>query len=475
MIFPVPRNEVRRLAELRVHALVESGPQPALERTARLAARHFAMPMAAVAFVDEYRVWVKAAYGLAGRDVAREDSLCAHAILQRGVMVVPDVRADGRFGHLVPGAGDNEVRFYAGAPLRTADGCALGALCVMDNAPREFTREDEETLADLAATVVGELERRRLAVRLDEETRQGRQARRSLVRQDLLLQRLNASYEERIRVRVAELTRRDESSRAEAVASRKAKEEAERANTAKSEFLLRMSHELRTPLNAILGFGQILQGSVTPELQREGAGHVVAAGRHLLSLINEVLDIARIEAGRLNLSLEPVRVAEIVGEALDLLRPLASGRSITLEVRGGAGGGPVVLADRQRLKQVLLNLLSNAVKYSAEAGRVVAHWRTERGGTLRLCVSDEGPGIAREQARRLFVAFERLGAEGSDVPGTGLGLALSKRLVEAMHGRIGARVGAGRGSTFWMRLPLWQEDGRALSAQPADPQAIPPA
>ncbi len=472
-MFPTPRNEVRRLTELRELSLLDPAPEPAFERLVRLAAGHFTMPMAAITVVEEHRTWIKAAYGLPARDVAREDSICAHAIMQRGVLVVPDVHADWRFGRLVPGLSAEEMCFYAGAPLRTADGCALGALCVMDDVPRAFTREEAATLADLAASVMDLLNFRQLARRLADETRRGRQARRTLVRQDQLLRRLSASQGELVRVRAAEQARSDETARAETDALCTAKTEAEKANMAKNEFLLRMSHELRTPLNAILGFGQILQGPVvTAEDRQMGSAHVVTAGRHLLDLINEVLDIARIESGRLELSLEPVRMPALVGETLDLLRPLAAQRHIALEVRPRADADRAVLADRQRLKQILLNLLSNAVKYSPETSRVVVHWHEERGRALRLCVTDEGSGISREQAARLFVAFERLGAEASDIPGTGLGLALSKRLAEAMRGKIGVRTGTGRGSTFWVRLPLWQDaDRSSVPVPPISPAA----
>ena len=460
-MFPTPRNEARRLAALRDYLPPDSAPDPALTRLVRLTARHFAAPMAAVTIVDEYRVRILAAHGLSLDEVAREDSLCAHTILQRGVMVVPDVRVDDRFGHLVPGTGVDGMRFYAGAPLYTAGGCALGAICVLDYTPREFAPEQQESLADLAAIIMDEFDRRRLAIRLADQTRKNRQSRRTLVRQDRLLRRLGLTREEDVRVFPAESAGATPPSQAELAVLQRAKDNSDKASAAKSDFLLRMSHELRTPLNAILGFGQILQGTVSADTQRMGAMHVVTAGRHLLSLINEVLDIARIEAGRLDLALEPVRVSEIVGEALDLIQPLADGRRIVLEARGGADAGQTVCADRQRLKQVLLNLLSNAVKYSPEEGRVTTCWRVERGEALRISVCDEGPGITREQAARLFVAFERLGAESSDVPGTGLGLALSKSLVEAMHGRIGVHAGAQRGSTFWVRLPLWQEAGHS--------------
>src|SRR5206468_9864734 len=153
-------------------------------------------------------------------------------------------------------------------------------------------------------------------------------------------------------------------------ALREAKEEADRANHAKSDFLSRMSHELRTPLNSILGFGQLLDRQSPTEIQRPRIRYILSAGRHLLNLINEVLDISRIEAGTLQLSLEPVCLEEAIAEALDLMRPLAAERSITLGASEALDSTTYVLADRQRLKQVLLNLLSNAVKYSATQGSV---------------------------------------------------------------------------------------------------------
>ena len=458
---PLPRNEARRLRELRSQEIMDTLPEPALERAVRIAARFFAMPMAAVAFVDEYRVWCKANEGLTQSETARDAAICAHTILQNKVLVVSDTRLDERFRGSALVHGPQHVRFYAGAPLHTAEGLALGTLYVMDTAPREFTREDEGTLADLAALVVDELELRRLTARLRTEIDGGRRAQRTLTRQHRLLRRLGGSQEDRIHLRTAELLRANASLRAEIArrertdaALRQAKEEAEQANAAKSEFLSRMSHELRTPLNAILGFGRILQGPLTEGAQRDCASHVVTAGRHLLSLINEVLDIARIEAGQIALSLESVSVSEIVGETLNLIHPLAAERGVTVELAGADAGGRSILADRQRFKQVLLNLLSNALKYSPHGSRVIVRCQAEQSRTLRLSVVDQGAGFTRERAGRLFVAFDRLGAERSEVQGTGLGLALSKRLTEAMGGEIGVKTVPGRGSTFWVRLPL---------------------
>ncbi len=234
---------------------------------------------------------------------------------------------------------------------------------------------------------------------------------------------------------------------------RRAEAEAAAANQAKSEFLSRMSHELRTPLNAVLGFGQLLAMRVEQARDRESVEQILRGGRHLLALINEVLDISRIEAGRMALSPEPVQVAEAVQRVLDLARPLAAERRIRLEADPGTFGDRYVLADSQRLQQVLLNLVSNAIKYNREGGDVTLGCAGGADGRLRLSVADTGGGIPVALQARLFTPFDRLGAESGAVEGTGLGLTLSRRLVEAMGGVIGLESAESRGSTFWVELP----------------------
>ena len=236
---------------------------------------------------------------------------------------------------------------------------------------------------------------------------------------------------------------------------RVARDAADRASTMKSEFLSRMSHELRTPLTSVMGFSQLLEmDTLDPKDQREAIRQIRKAGQHLLDLINEVLDIARVEAGRMPMSMEPVLVSSVIADAKDLVRPLADRRGVVFRSEGAGGAfGVHVHADRQRLKQVLLNLLANAVKYCGGGCTVTVSVEERPGGILRIAVRDTGPGIAPEHLGRVFTPFDRLGADNGE-EGTGMGLALSKRLVEAMGGSIDVESELGMGATFWIDLSI---------------------
>jgi PAS domain S-box-containing protein len=232
-----------------------------------------------------------------------------------------------------------------------------------------------------------------------------------------------------------------------------ARDEAERAGAVKDEFLSRSSHELRTPLNAILGFGQLLEGENLTDNQLELVTQVLRAGHHLLDLVGEILDLGQIASGEIRPSVEVVGASEVIDQVIAMVQPLAQARNVSLSGPGRADGEPYVRCDRQRLTQVLVNLLTNALKYNNPGGSVAVRVAMA-GGTARLTVSDDGPGIAEADLDRLFQPFERLGAALSDVEGTGLGLALCRGLVEAMGGRIGVYSELGRGSDFWVELPM---------------------
>jgi PAS domain S-box-containing protein len=254
-------------------------------------------------------------------------------------------------------------------------------------------------------------------------------------------------------------------------AAEAARAEAERANGAKSEFLSSMSHELRTPLNAVIGFGQLLELDDMDPHQSESVEQILKAGRHLLELINEVLDISRIESGTMRLSLEPVHLASVLAEALSLIRPLADTAQVRLIVHPSDSPDLHVRADQQRLKQVLINLLSNAVKYNHRGGEVSVHCTELAEGRIEVAVADTGHGMSAEQLERLFEPFDRLGAEGTNVEGTGLGLSLSKGLMEAMAGAITAETEPGIGSTLRIHLGRAEAPGEAATVRTSEPVA----
>ncbi|MEX0834025.1 MAG: PAS domain-containing protein [Actinomycetota bacterium] len=230
-----------------------------------------------------------------------------------------------------------------------------------------------------------------------------------------------------------------------------AREAAEHANRAKSEFLSRMSHELRTPMNAVLGFAQLLGLEELPADQQESVDQILKAGRHLLNLIDEVLDISRIEAGSMTLSLEPVSVWEVVRESTELIQPQASEAGIQLA--DNDPGECNAMADRQRLKQVVINLLSNGIKYNRKNGKVEVECTNREDGRVEITVADTGPGIPGALIDAIFAPFERLGAEATAIEGTGLGLSLSRTLIEAMGGTLEVESIVDVGSKFKILLP----------------------
>ena len=260
-----------------------------------------------------------------------------------------------------------------------------------------------------------------------------------------------------------------EQARSEAEAAR---EDAERADRAKSEFLSRMSHELRTPLNSILGFAQLLQRKELAPDQVKPVEYILKGGRHLLNLINEVLEIARIESNPQALSLEPVLLSAVVQESLMLIRPVAAEQDVVIDDLSRCVE-VYVLADKQRLTQVLLNLLANAVKYNIRGGKVRIRCMSQpvqlgERGRMRVMVDDTGRGIPLDKRDRIFTPFERLGAEQSGVEGTGLGLALSRRLVEAMGGTLGFETEIDVGSTFWFEVNIAESPVARLTAEKAN-------
>ncbi len=294
-------------------------------------------------------------------------------------------------------------------------------------------------------------------------------AERSRAQQEVM--RLNEQLEQRVDERTLQLALAN-AELANAI------EEARSANQAKSAFLSSMSHELRTPLNAILGFAQILTSDTLPstlEQKKEFASHILKSGRHLLTLINEILDLAKVESGTVTLSMEPVALSDTLAETRTMVEPIAAARGV--RVLFPETPGAVLLADRTRLKQVLLNLLSNAVKYNRESGAVVVTCEQVAANRLRLSVQDTGAGLDAEQVASLFQPFNRLGQEGGSQEGTGIGLVVTKRLVELMGGDIGVTSSPGVGSVFWIELattaPLAAPVAEGVASETPDVQTVP--
>ena len=325
---------------------------------------------------------------------------------------------------------------------------------------RKLSADEVAQLVDSFNKMLAEIELRTQALERSNGELAREAEQRAQAQQEVM--RLNQELEVRVHERTVQL----EMTNGELAM---AMEEARSANYAKSAFLSSMSHELRTPLNAILGFAQILSSDRLPSTlaqKKEFAGHILKSGRHLLTLINEILDLAKVESGTVNLSLEPVALDAILQECRDMIAPLASQRGIGMAFPDAC---PLnVLADRTRLKQILLNLLSNALKYNREHGTVSVACGVQPGGRVRISVRDTGIGLDSDQVALLFQPFNRLGQEGGTEEGSGIGLVVTKRLVELMDGHIGVTSEAGVGSTFWIELRV--AESVPLPVSPALPR-----
>lgn len=341
-------------------------------------------------------------------------------------------------------------------------------------ATRDYSRRaprigDDEAaeLADSFNAMLTEIEGRTRELEDSHSTTLREAQQRSRAQQEVM--RLNEQLEQRVDERTLQL----------ALANAElanANEEAKSANQAKSAFLSSMSHELRTPLNAILGFAQILTSDTLPstlEQKKEFANHILKSGRHLLTLINEILDLAKVESGTITLSMEPVALADILLEVRTMIEPIAATRKVRALFPEASGA--VVMADRTRLKQVLLNLLSNAVKYNREEGAVVVTCEHPTPERLRISVQDTGHGLDPDQLASLFQPFNRLGQEAGAQEGTGIGLVVTKRLVELMGGEIGVTSSPGVGSVFWIELASTAPLASALPERGPDAESAPTA
>jgi signal transduction histidine kinase len=424
---PRPPNEAARLGALREATILDSPPDDAFDAVTRLAASLCQAPIAVVSLVDKDRQWFKSRIGIDLVETPRDSAFCAWAILGEDVFEVPDAREDARFADNPLLSSGPRVRFYAGAPLRTEDGLALGTLCVYDRVPRRLSAEQRQTLGTLAEQIAARLDLRR--------------ARQRLAHTDTEL--LAAAREARTAI---------ETSRAS-------------LERLKSEFIASVSHELRTPLTSIRGALGLLENGVLGQLSPLALEAVQIARSNsdrLILLVNDILDLEKIESGTLTLALAPLDTRRLVEDTLQELHISAEDAKISLAAEV-LSSTPIV-GDEVRLAQVLGNLVANAIKFSGPGGRVMVRVEDLDTGYTRFSIVDQGQGIAEDDIPRLFNRFQQLdGGDDRQKGGTGLGLALCKAIVEGHGGTIGVESSLGHGSTFWFELPHAKTPGPPVS------------
>ena len=403
---PLPPDETARLEALRQYEILDTLPEQVYDDLTRLAAFVCETPISLVSLIDSDRQWFKAKTGLDVVETHRDLAFCAHAILDHELLVVPDASRDERFSDNPLVVGAPNIRFYAGTPLLSPSGHALGTLCVIDTKPRTLGSDQQNMLRALGRQVVSQLE-----------------LRLSLVQQK----------------------------RAEA-ASRRAMKTAKDANEAKSTFLANMSHELRTPLNSVIGFTNVLLRGRGEHLTQDEITYlerILANGKHLLELINDVLDLSKIEAGRADMTLESVDLDEFLPAVAAALEGAIEAQGVTFRLEVESGLEPI-RCERLRFKGVLNNLIANALRFAAH-GTVVLRVVVAPGTRTphRIDVIDSGIGISPQIRERIFESFVQADESTSRrFGGTGLGLAIARALCRAMNFDLVVDSREGAGSTF---------------------------
>lgn len=403
-IAALPENERARLDKLRQYKILDTIPEEAFDSITRLLATILDVPIALVSLVDSDRQWFKSKVGLDEDETSRDIAFCSHAILDQKVFVVPDTSEDPRFADNPLVLDGPSIRFYAGAPLTTSDGYNLGTLCGIDQKPREMTELQLQQLEDLARIVVTALE-------------------------------LNL-----------------------------ARAKADSAERARSEFLSTMSHEIRTPLNGILGLTQLLSHTQLDDFQRQQTDTILSSGQTLQAIINDVLDMNKIDAGSIELEDHVFSLGKFVPTILTTFQNLAEVKGLEI-ILDNQEEDLLIKGDSVRLHQILWNLVSNAIKFTNKGSVTLTVSKAEDGPSrvtevrdhvLHFSVKDTGSGVASDRLETIFESFTQ---EDNSITrkhgGTGLGLTIVKKLTELMGGSVQLTSRPGEGAVFDIYLPFY--------------------
>ncbi|AUC89231.1 hybrid sensor histidine kinase/response regulator [Alteromonas sp. MB-3u-76] len=408
---PIPENEKERLAELLSYDVLDSEAEQLFDDLTALASQICGTPIALISLVDPDRQWFKSRVGLDAKETSRDIAFCSHAILQKEIFEVPDATKDDRFRDNPLVTGSPDIRFYAGTPLTTPSGYAIGTLCAIDKKPNKLTDEQRTALKTLGQSVVAHLE----------------------------LKRKNR--------------------------------ELERTSQFKSDFLSYISHEIRTPLNAINTFSNLLESEARklelPTQFTSSLSHISKSGERLLEIVNSVLDIKQIEAGKMRVMPRAVNTKDFFTHLFSVSRVRAEQSDITFSATIDSTVPASIQLDDTKFGQIALNILSNAIKFTQKNCAVTCSVKYKK-GALIFIVTDEGIGISDEDQGRLFTRFERMD-NAQTIPGSGLGLSISKQLVELMNGTLKLTSKLHEGTRVSISIPCSQTE--STSSVKASPQS----
>jgi signal transduction histidine kinase/ActR/RegA family two-component response regulator len=446
------QDESARIKELRKFEVLDTPGEREFDDLTELAALICGVPIALISLVDVERQWFKSRVGLDTAETPRSTAFCAYALGSSDVMIVPDALEDERFRANPLVLKDPKIRFYAGAPLVTKNGYGLGTLCVIDRIPRDLTPDQLKALRILSRQVVSLLERRQAEQALQQAKTDHEHQISELEASALREMRVQSLLQHETRLR----------------------EEAEHLNRVKDEFLGVLSHELRTPLNAILGWAELIRRKELAQEQiKAGCEAIVRSARAQARLVDDLLDMNRISAGKLQLKRQMVDIREVLNTALETVASAAQEKGITMQVVDTGERLPRVYGDPTRLQQIFWNVLSNAVRFNIPGGRVKV--LLESSDThVTVSFEDTGIGIPRQFLPSVFGRFRQVdGSVSRRYCGLGLGLSIVKSLTELHGGEVSAfSEGEGKGARFEVRIPRGdlQKIERPSEAPPADKQ-----